>query len=173
MTVELILRREDPPQDAVILIRFGAGTGAVDHLIRNSLQNYGLYQPVLRELGREGAGALTLSAYAVTPGATIDALLRGPGARRPLYGVAAAAEIRAAGFELWPTSPLVSGRVIPYSETHFDIPVRVGDADLDEAAPSYRALGRGARRKMRTRLSEPFRVLLELFEPHRPNPYAS
>lgn len=68
MTAELILRREDPPQDAVILIRFGAGTGAVDHLIRNSLQNYGLYLPVLRELGREGAGALTLSAYAVTQG---------------------------------------------------------------------------------------------------------
>lgn len=172
MTAELILRREDPPQDAVILIRFGAGTGAADHLIRNSLHNYGLYQPVLRELGREGAGALTLSAYAVTQGVTIDALLRGPGARRPFYGVAAASEIRAAGFELWPTSPLVGGRVTPYSEAHFDIPVRIVDADLDEAAPSYRALSRGERRKMRARLSEPFRVLLELFEPHRPNPYA-
>ena len=172
MTAELILRREDPPQDAVILIRFGAGTGAVDHLVGNSLRNYGAYRSILRELGKEGAGALTLSAYAASR-YSVEDLLRGLGVDRPFYGTATASKIRAAGFELWPTSPLVDGRATHFSGSHYDIALQVGDADLDSTALAYLALSRGERRKIRARLSEPFGVLLELFEPHRPNPYAS
>ncbi len=153
------------------MIHFGVGVQALHQLIRNSILRYRAYAPVLRELGREGDGALTLSVYAVR-GVPIDALLRGPGIWRKRYGIAKAARIKSAGFELWPTSLATDGRAAPFSEYHFDIPLLVDEVDIDGTAPKYLTLNRREQRDLRARLSEPFIELLALFEPRFSNSHA-
>ena len=153
------------------MIHFGVGVQALAQLIRNSILRYRAYAPVLREMGREGDGALTLSVYAVR-GVPIDALLRGPGVRRKRYGIAKTARIRSAGFQLWPTSPATDGRAVPFSEDHFDIPLLGGKVDIDRRIPKYLTLNRREQRDLRARLSEPFIELLALFEPRFSNSHA-
>lgn len=151
-----------PPPSTMLLVHFGSGLRAIDQLIVNSFRNYRAYRPILRGLGRGGAGSLTLSVFAVREGITVDYLLSGPGARWPLYGISAVAEVTGAGFELWPTTVMHDGVRLPYSDDHFDIPLVSGDIRI---ADEYRSLSRADRRAARDLVRGQFERLLVLFEP--------
>ena len=167
MVEALILRRERPPPGTVLLVHYGAGARSLDQLVRNSLTQYRAYGPVLEALGREADGALTLSVYAARVPDLLEALL-GEGRRRGYggYGRSTVDAVASAGYELWPTSPVGEGSD-RFSEHHFDIPVAVGGVG---SAGEYRSLDGGQRRELRRRFHDPFRKLLELFEPRRSLP---
>lgn len=169
MTETLILRQERPPPGVVLLVHYGAGTQSLDQLVKNSLTQYRAYGPVLETLGRDAAGALALSVYAVRVPNLLGALLS-EGRRRGYdrYGRSNVDAVASAGYELWPTSPSDEGSA-RFAEHHFDIPVAVGGIGL---AGEYQSLGRGQRRELRRRFHDPFQKLLELFEPRRDLPKA-
>lgn len=154
----------------MLVVHFGSGLSAIDQIIRNSIGNYRAYGPVLAELGRSGAGSLTLSVYAARGTTTVANLIDGPGARWPLFGTAIVSAVAAAGFELWPTTVLRDGEPLPYSDNHFDIPLTGCDS---KTADGYRSLSRSERREVRDRLRGPFEELLGLFEPRESSDFAT
>lgn len=154
----------------MLIVHFGAGRRSIDQIISNSIGNYRAYSSVLKQLGRDGVGSLALSVYGARGGETLGELLRGPGSRWDRYGTATVAAVAEAGFDLWPTSLLRDGDVVPYSDHHFDIPIPGCDA---MTADTYRSLRSGERRVVRDRFRRPFGELLALFEPRQLSEYAA
>ena len=168
-------RTSRPPRDGCRRPRCswftsGPGWSSIDQIIKNSIGNYRAYGPVLADLGRSGAGSLTLSVWAARGTTTVGDLVGGLGARWPLFGTAVVSAVEAAGFELWPTTLVTDGEPLPHSENHFDIPLPGCDS---KTADVYKSLSRSERRAVRERLRGPFEQLLGLFEPRQSSDFAT
>ncbi|MCY3540159.1 MAG: hypothetical protein OXH10_09950 [bacterium] len=165
MNIEIRLRKEPTPPPAMLVVHFGVGAQSIEQIMTNSILNYSLYGEVLRELGLDGDGSLTLSVYGILRPDELGELIRGFGSRWSRFGTANVAAIKDAGFDLWPTNVLEDGRYQPNSPHHFDIPLKGCDISTAESYPSLQP---AERRKVRDRFRGQFEQVLDLFEPRKP-----
>lgn len=111
--IESHLRDDDPPDDAVLLLRGGPVT--VEKLVEHAARQ-------LREFSLRSAPMASISVDGTVGDWTAEALLRDRLWSRSKYSTAMVGRVRNAGFEILPT----------HSLPHFDIVL--AEASLDEAA---------------------------------------
>ena len=106
--IEAYLRRESPPDNAVVVVRGGplAAEKFVEHARRQA-----------REYTYDGSPMFSISVSLTVGGWDRDALLAGPLSSRSTFAVSTAGEIRSAGFRLLPT----------YEAPHYDLVMATGE----------------------------------------------
>lgn len=112
--IETYLRSEEPPDDAVVVVRGGPVTSEkiVEHARRQA-----------REYSFRNAPMYSISVSLTVPGWDLSALLAGPLSSRSTFVVSTAGAVRAAGFALLPT----------YDAPHYDLLLATGEYREAEA----------------------------------------
>jgi hypothetical protein len=112
--IETYLRSEEPPDDAVVVVRGGpvASEKIVEHAQRQA-----------REYSFRNAPMYSISVSLTVPGWDLSALLAGPLSSRSMFAVSTAGAVRAAGFALLPT----------YDAPHYDLLLATGEYREAEA----------------------------------------
>ena len=118
--IESHLRDDDPPDDAVLLLRGGPVT--VEKLVEHAARQ-------LRDFSLRGVPMASVSVDGTVGEWTAEALLRDRLWSRSKYSTARVGEVRDAGFEILPT----------HATPHFDIVL--DDASMAEASGGYRVVG--------------------------------
>ena len=106
--MEGYLRTEEPPNDAVVVVRGGpiAADKIVEHASRQA-----------REYTFRGSPMHSISVSLTVDGWDLPALLAGPLSSRSTYAVSTAGAVRQAGFALLPT----------YDAPHYDLLLATGE----------------------------------------------
>ena len=106
--IEGYLRAEEPPDDAVVVVRGGpiAADKIVEHASRQA-----------REFTFRGSPMYSISVSLTVDGWDLPALLAGPLSSRSTYAVSTAGAVREAGFTLLPT----------YDAPHYDLLLATGE----------------------------------------------
>jgi len=112
--IESYLRSEEPPDDAVVVVRGGpvSPEKIVEHAHRQA-----------REYTYRNVPMYSISVSLTVPGWDLSALLAGPLSSRSTFAVSTAGVVRAAGFELLPT----------YEAPHYDLLLATGEYREAEA----------------------------------------
>ena len=112
--IESYLRSEEPPDDAVVVVRGGpiAPEKVVEHALRQA-----------REYTFRNVPMYSISVSLTVGGWDVSALLAGPLSSRSTFAVSTAGTVRAAGFALLPT----------YDAPHYDLLLATGEYREAEA----------------------------------------